>query len=1131
MKKFFNLCMLAVFTLCFASQASAYEWVDIELGESYAVPGYTKFYGKFTATETKTLFEESISYVNVYTEEYVNEETPASALVSGRTWTGTYNPYTYSVPVVAGQTYYFVMDYQYQYDAWNFKLSAPVEFDIEKVEPAENGIVSTYVNGDGKIYVTFTQPPKGKIGYFRFGKTEGFSTTNSGSTACTYSIYGNTVAIDVQPVLLSLYANGLKAGDGVTLAIRMQDPDTGSYNWGGDTTGVHKLNFKAAGPALTLVSEKVPEKILSYMAPDNEDGKMELVFSGNLATDISADQIYFEYGDKESENEGDYAEFPIPFSVDGSKLTLDFTGVSRRRAELLPLSSLQPSTIDVRIKNLKDADGNFVMSSGQGTIGSFSYRINYEELPVVNITQEIIPATGSSLKNVESINWWFDNANNLSFDGVRFDFVNEDGEPQTIVVPMSEITNAALNDTEMDLTIVVPEAVKNGSNVVVTLNNLKSLDGQDHSAELSARYDAFTILSVVPAAGSVLEKLAKEQVVTVKSNYDESNPDMYLTYELRDLNPTDPDQEILLSSYMSKNDDGSHSFEVFYDMPLYLGHTYALRVNYFETEEDSHGNGGYEATPASYDDVKWTGSTEPFSFSTYTFESITPDPASPITDASQNEFTLVFDGLVSLAAEDCKILLGMGQSVPFESVTPVEPVDGYANTWVAKVSESTMEGIADYLSLSFKAYDMNGKIIEGNEGEEQGSYFRFNYFVTYNIPEFSCTPADGETVESLSKFELYFETGIFPSWQTSETIKLVTKTETVYEFTDEDFEYSDDIDEVTGDLFSKTITLTLPEEVTEDGVYTLIVPDKYFNLGSEMTAQFSKAQSFQYIVHAPEKPLAYTVDPAEGKIEYFYTAKITFTECSTMTYDRTKTWSFTFNDGPVTMPDGTAVSFMARGGRNYIQFGITSKNADGTAYHATQEGTYKVSIPANTLTFDGVLYDKEIVMTWTIGDTPEEPVSYDITFTPTHLEDQPHLESINMVWDNEDEVGLGAGKATLTKPDGSTVELPDADYGVEYNEMDQHLGDKHEAIGQYVVTFPAGYFVLGSDGRDEKEIKVTYNVVGPSEVESVIVAENGVYNVYDMKGYKLVDNGSIEDVKALSEGMYVINGQKYLLKK
>lgn len=1003
--------MLAVFALCFAFQASAIDWVDITLGESYPVAAFGKFYGKYTASESKTLYEESLANARVYTEEYVDENSSASALLANRNWTGSYYPYSFKLSVEAGKTYYFVMD-SFQFDPWNFKLYAPSEFDIKKIEPAEGSSISHLGVGDGRLYITFTEVPE--VQYVRIGKSDGFKTDNTGSIICPYAFNANTMGVDIQEALTNLYTKGLNQGDEITLALRVKKPN-GEY-WEGNGNGIHYIKFIAAGKPVSLINEKVPGKILSYMAPDNENGKLVLTFDGDIDPATSANQIFFEYGNKEAEEMTEYGEFPIPFTVDGSVLTLDFTGVSRRRTDLLPYSTTPYSTIDVRIQNIKDAKGMYVNSAGLGTVGSFSYRLNYEELPVVNITQEIIPASGTSLKNVESINWWFNNADALSFDGVRFDYKNAEGNDASVVVPMSEISNASLSPAEKDLTIKVPADVKAGRNVLVTLNNLSSNDGIDHSAELSARYDAFTITSITPAANSNLEMLTQGQVINVKSNMDATNPNMYLTYELIDNNPSDPAEAILLNSYMQREDNGSHSCEMFFDLPLYLGHTYTFRVNYFENEEASHGVGGYEATPQGYDEVKWNGTTQPFSFSTYKFESVSPVSGTELTSATQNKFTLVFDGMVNLPADECYILMGMGMHQNFESLTPVDPTEGYSNTWEAVVSESYLSGVTDYLSLSFRAYDMDGKLVEGNSGNEEGSYFYFNYPVTFNTPEFTCVPADGAEVESLSKFVLSYETGIFPSWITPEKIQLVSKTEVVAVFNDEDFEYEDDTDS-TGALYTKSITLTLPIPVTTEGVYTLMVPSQYFSLGSEQLAQYSKAQNFMFTV----------------------------------------------------------------------------KNQGG-------------------------------------GN--EEPSESVITFTPPYTENQTHLDSIELVWDEEEEIGLGSGKATLTLPDASVITLPDADLDFfVYNKAIQSLGDDYSAEGQYVVTFPAGYFTLGTFGdRDEKEIKVTYNIVSTSAIDEILNSADGLYNVYNMNGVSILLNVTIDEVKTLPAGMYIINGEKFILR-
>ena len=62
-------------------------------------------------------------------------------------------------------------------------------------------------------------------------------------------------------------------------------------------------------------------------------------------------------------------------------------------------------------------------------------------------------------------------------------------------------------------------------------------------------------------------------------------------------------------------------------------------------------------------------------------------------------------------------------------------------------------------------------------------------------------------------------------------------------------------------------------------------------------------------------------------------------------------------------------------------------------------------------------------------------------------------------------------------------------------------------------------------------ISATY-VIANSGVEAVeVLGEANVYNVYSINGIAVVVNGKADDVKNLPAGLYIINGQKVMIRK
>ena len=101
---------------------------------------------------------------------------------------------------------------------------------------------------------------------------------------------------------------------------------------------------------------------------------------------------------------------------------------------------------------------------------------------------EFTPGEGTQLDDVESIEIWVSDYKTILHDGILFVC-----EKDSIVVKDIEVKA----DTEYEgaylISVKVPAAVKaNAGDVTVTFNNMKCIDGLDHSADLSATYSVAT---------------------------------------------------------------------------------------------------------------------------------------------------------------------------------------------------------------------------------------------------------------------------------------------------------------------------------------------------------------------------------------------------------------------------------------------------------------------------------------------------------------------------------------------------------------------------------------------------------------------------------------------------------------
>lgn len=197
------------------------------------------------------------------------------------------------------------------------------------------------------------------------------------------------------------------------------------------------------------------------------------------------------------------------------------------------------------------------------------------------------------------------------------------------------------------------------------------------------------------------------------------------------------------------------------------------------------------------------------------------------------------------------------------------------------------------------------------------------------------------------------------------------------------------------------------------------------------------------------------------------------------------------------------------------------------------DGVYVLSLP------QGFLYSYDFLSAavsqeFTIGDNDvPAPTEVKVTADPNEGKVSA-LSSIVLTFDEWDSVGIGSGKASLKVDDAQPIDIPDAatDSSLAGNQVRQALsadGKEFVVAGKYVITFPAGYFLLGAKGVKCPEFSITYDITGAG-VEGVSV-ENVRYDVYTLSGVKVVEAGDATDLGSLPSDVYIVNGKKQLIRR
>lgn len=839
--------MVAVMALAMAgtSVAGAEDLGALELGKTYEFPNYKETTATFTAPANGKVLMEGETF-EVYTDadrkNSVDKEHIGYAL-GGQ---------SYLFEVTEASTYYFYCKFPMN---GKLRLTMEQELELMSISP-ESGSTFSHA-GSGSCIITFNAP---------ISVEKGVLSTNGVNVNVTPSTYNSTIQIDLTSRIETWLRNGvLQKGQEFTLTLTGIKTITDGKLYNGD--GKLTVTYVSAGQPAKLVNAKTPAVFKSYWMPGDADGIVTLTFDRDLKPEGAVATLHT--GNVEGAT-GEYYIETLPVTINGATATVDFTGKSRRTSEMLTTNET-PADMSFQISQLRDIDGNYVTATQAGMIGSFAYTIPYLQLEKVEVIGSFTPANGESLEGVDNLSLQITGLSAIRFDGFKFEYA-DGNEMKSTVVPVESCQLEDIGQNWSEYTIPIPTEVKGKKNITVTLANLVSTDGIDHSKDVKAQYDAFVITFCYPADGTEFESLTEGTEISVEVNYADLYPEMYLEYEIIDLNPVNPNDAVLKSySWLTRNEYGGYDATVYGSYKMIRGHEYSVVFTAWESEAEKHSG----AAPVGTATISWYGLSEPFVASEYKFESINP-ALGTVLEPTDTEFTLVFDGMVSIANNDAKILLGSGESMAFEAVTPLEePVYdeetglAFTSQWKLTVPAEYMSTLSAALMFSVKAYDMDFHLLvdENEEYPTETSFLLFEYETANTSKEFNVTPANGTTVKSLEAIVVSEEVGIMPSYNVP-VGEIVVKNfdgDVVANVTDVVLPEPD-----PENPFADITTLTLPlsKAVTANGEYVIYFPSAVFYLGKEQE-QWISAETFVYFTIDSEGGIENVVASENGVLNVF----------------------------------------------------------------------------------------------------------------------------------------------------------------------------------------------------------------------------------------------------------------------
>lgn len=884
--------MMLVLVLTGSMAAHAADVIDLgvlETNKGYDIDSKALYKGSFTAPEEGTLVVQSSNYdlLQPYNDEGLTDRINYTFLRDNNTGHGSYK-----LKLTKGQTIWLAYNgLNKATNTLTFGDDAAAKMALNEVLPAAGSTVMC--TNTRQIAFRFNNPVAcSRVEFINGNYTKRLDAQMSKSS----------ILLDIKETFYKfMKENNLKEGDEFTIRLSGVRSAEDAENILG-TDGVLETKFICGKKPVALLSEgnySNDHKFLSFWPTGTPDGIFTLQFDGDLQVPTAKGYnttAQLTYGDMSTEAAERYME-NLDIKIEGSKLTIDLTGKDRTPYKMLGSNALYDNIL-FAISHVRDANGYPVYSSGSGSIGSFTRSMPYE-LVSVEANTEFTPANGESLKGVDNLEVFATDYKKFSFSGVKFTYtVNK--ETKSVVVTNYTATADDAIEGAYTINIPVPAEVKAGaSNVMVSFENLVAADGKDHSAKFSAIYDGFTITSAtyqadsesaaIEWAGADIPVLKSGAILKFAINQDTEHVG-YMNYTITDLNPNEGDDAMIATtaSILYNEETGEWESEIYglNNTKTYLGHTYVVNVNAYETRADFD---RYHNDPVGTASFTFNGSSEPYVYSDVNLASISPEDFN-ITSAKDFRIVAKFDGLVKVI-EGVTCIAGGAASddAPF-TLTPTDPdEEGYSDEWTLTLEDYLLaQQTSQQITVNIAAEDQDGHRVQGNYRKEENSLFQYTFTLSYQGAELTLVSPE-ETVDSLKEFVVECEKALNISGYVADSEVVVYGNRKSFGFASIEPVYAKEIQEVIDymnnhsvqetiekfgndryleamDTPATQMKLTLKETITEPGEYTLHIPADYFCAGEQFDSENTKEFNASFTIEEAVEPIVceLVTDPKNG---------------------------------------------------------------------------------------------------------------------------------------------------------------------------------------------------------------------------------------------------------------------------
>jgi len=373
-------------------------------------------------------------------------------------------------------------------------------------------------------------------------------------------------------------------------------------------------------------------------------------------------------------------------------------------------------------------------------------------------------------------------------------------------------------------------------------------------------------VTLINPAGETAEKMVEGDFIKFTTNIEPG----YILVGVLQVNDATQDSEYLTSYRSAVKGETDWSVELYSTMKFREGYTYKFEFTAYESE-DAYNQEPYDAPGSAAigsDTVVVKGALPAYVYATATLNDIKPAYGSVIESETDNVVTLTFSEPVKVVYAQNLQSAGMMMPPTVNELTPVAveaDENGLATVWTVE-----MPLTPGFANISFAAEDAEGRRVWGNQGEEEDSYFSYEWQCTVGIPEVKVAPAgyvagpvNTLTVTCAEQIDPYMGGGVVLNAAGEEVATIVDMEKVV----DESLEmWTPEWNEA---MATAPVTITLSNEITEPGTYTVKLDAGLFMLNNG--AYNSKATEATFAIIPAENLVEMNV---ERIVNLGYTADV-----------------------------------------------------------------------------------------------------------------------------------------------------------------------------------------------------------------------------------------------------------------